>query len=62
MKVRELHFQMFWQSDTVDEIEWTMNDYSLSYGHLFKTDTLAEEQPLLMVLNEDGSAPFTTNN
>ena len=50
------------QSDTVDEIEWTMNDYSLSYGHLFKTDTIAEEQPLLMFLNEDGSAPFTTNN
>jgi len=50
----------------INEINWTINDYSLAYAYLFRLDvSSAEEQPLLIVTNEDGSIPSLstkTNN
>ena len=41
-----------------DEVIWTMNDLALSHAHaLGIVDTLIEVQPLLMILNEDGTIP-----
>ena len=46
------------ESTFIDDIVWTINDYSLSHAHLFGiSDHLCEEQPLLITLNEDGSVP-----
>ena len=50
----------------INEINWTVNDYSLAHAYLFRLDvSSAEEQPLLIITNEDGSIPSLsskTNN
>ena len=41
-----------------DEINWTLNDLALSHAFTMgMIDTLVEEQPLLIILQEDGTIP-----
>jgi len=51
-----LHMQE--EEQFVNEINWTVNDYLLSNAYLLRLDvSSAEEQPLLMATNADGSIP-----
>ena len=51
-----LHMQE--EEQFVNEINWTVNDYFLSNAYLFRLDvSSAEEQPVLMATDENGSVP-----
>ena len=41
----------------VDDIAWAINDYKLSYSHLFCLTGSVQDQPILMVVNQDGTFP-----
>jgi hypothetical protein len=50
--------QMLDEEQMVQEINWTVNDYTLAHAYLFRLeDPSAEEQPLLMATTEEGKAP-----
>jgi hypothetical protein len=50
--------QMLDEEQMVQEINWTVNDYTLAHAYLFRLeDPSAEEQPLLMATTGEGTAP-----
>ena len=48
------------EKELVDDILWTINDYTLSYCHLLCLTESVQDQPLLMVVNEDSAFPSSS--